>query len=57
MNLGRCGVGIGRFSDIEVRIEGHTDSQGSASSNQRLSDRRANSVRQYLIKMALPSPV
>ena len=41
---------LGDFPDIEVRIEGHTDSQGSASSNQRLSDRRANSVRQYLIQ-------
>ena len=40
---------LGDFPDIRVRIEGHTDSQGSASSNQRLSERRANSVRQYLI--------
>ena len=40
---------LGDFPDIEVRVEGHTDSQGSASSNQRLSEKRANSVRQYLI--------
>ena len=40
---------LGDFPDIQVRIEGHTDSQGSASSNQRLSERRANSVRQYII--------
>ena len=32
-----------------VRIEGHTDARGSASSNRRLSNGRANSVRQYLI--------
>ena len=32
-----------------VRIEGHTDARGSASSNRRLSQGRSNSVRQYLI--------
>lgn len=41
---------LGDFPDISVRVEGHTDSQGSATSNQRLSERRAESVRQYLIK-------
>jgi len=30
-------------------LEGHTDSQGSKSSNQLLSERRAKSVRDYLI--------
>lgn len=34
---------------IHVRIEGHTDSRGSASYNQRLSDARAASVLQYLL--------
>jgi outer membrane protein OmpA-like peptidoglycan-associated protein len=33
-----------------VRIEGHTDSKGSDAYNQKLSDRRAQSVRNYLIK-------
>lgn len=33
----------------KLRIEGHTDSRGSASSNKSLSQRRADSVRQYLI--------
>ena len=32
-----------------VRIEGHTDARGSAESNLRLSDRRADAVRQYLV--------
>ena len=32
-----------------VRIEGHTDSRGSEASNQSLSDKRAASVRKYLI--------
>jgi outer membrane protein OmpA-like peptidoglycan-associated protein len=30
-------------------VEGHTDAQGSAAYNQRLSERRANAVRDYLI--------
>jgi len=33
-----------------VRIEGHTDSKGSASYNQKLSERRANSVKDWLVK-------
>lgn len=34
---------------IEIRIEGHTDSRGSARNNKKLSDRRAGSVRKYLM--------
>ena len=37
------------YPKIEVRVEGHTDSQGGASSNQRLSERRAKAVREHLI--------
>jgi outer membrane protein OmpA-like peptidoglycan-associated protein len=33
----------------KVRIEGHTDNQGGAAYNQRLSQQRADSVRRYLI--------
>jgi outer membrane protein OmpA-like peptidoglycan-associated protein len=33
-----------------VRVEGHTDSKGSDSYNQKLSDRRAKSVRDWLVK-------
>ena len=40
-------------SDIEVEIAGHTDSMGSDSYNQSLSDRRAQSVRAYLISMGI----
>lgn len=38
-----------RNSDVDVVIEGHTDSRGSEAYNQGLSQRRADSVRQYLI--------
>ncbi len=37
------------FPDTNATIEGHTDNVGNAAYNQRLSEERANSVRQYLI--------
>jgi outer membrane protein OmpA-like peptidoglycan-associated protein len=36
-------------ANMHLEIDGHTDSSGSRSSNQALSQRRAESVRQYLI--------
>lgn len=36
--------------EIRVRVEGHTDSSGPEAYNQALSQRRANSVRDYLVK-------
>ena len=33
-----------------VRVEGHTDGKGSESYNQKLSDRRANSVKDWFVK-------
>jgi OOP family OmpA-OmpF porin len=38
------------YPDTKVVIEGHTDSQGSAAFNQRLSERRAKSVANFLVK-------
>ncbi|MEP2942678.1 MAG: OmpA family protein [Hyphomicrobiales bacterium] len=40
---------------IRVRVEGHTDSIGSPSYNQELSERRASAVRQALLKRGVPS--
>jgi outer membrane protein OmpA-like peptidoglycan-associated protein len=37
------------FPDRHVLIEGHTDSQGNASTNKSLSEERANAVREYII--------
>jgi outer membrane protein OmpA-like peptidoglycan-associated protein len=37
-----------------ARIEGHTDSKGDRAYNQRLSERRAESVRQWLVRHGLP---
>lgn len=40
-------------TDVSIRIEGHTDSVGSAQYNQGLSERRANSVRDYLVSQGV----
>ncbi len=41
------------FPDANFSIGGHTDSQGAATYNQKLSDKRANAVRTYLIGKGL----
>lgn len=38
------------YPDSNFTIEGHTDSVGSKSSNQKLSEQRANAVRDYLVE-------
>jgi outer membrane protein OmpA-like peptidoglycan-associated protein len=40
---------IAKYSDDRVRIEGHTDSTGSASKNEELSLRRADAVKRVLL--------
>ena len=40
---------------IAVIVEGHTDSVGTDASNQKLSHRRADAVRQYLVKHGIPA--
>lgn len=42
-----------RYPDLEVEVAGHTDSIGSADYNQRLSERRAAAVRDYLISRGI----
>lgn len=40
---------VDRYPGLEVSIEGHTDSRGGTAANQRLSERRASSVRDALL--------
>ena len=47
--LGKVQRAIRRFNGPEVVIEGHTDSTGAEATNQHLSERRAESVREYLV--------
>lgn len=44
-----------KYPDSKWRIEGHTDSQGSAEFNKRLSQERADAVRKYLISLGIPA--
>jgi len=48
-NLNRLAAFLAEYPDRSVLIEGHTDSVGSAWSNELLSERRAESVRSYLV--------
>jgi outer membrane protein OmpA-like peptidoglycan-associated protein len=41
------------YPKIRIRIEGHTDSQGSESYNEKLSDERAASVFRYLVNQGI----
>ncbi|MEE3147704.1 MAG: OmpA family protein, partial [Bacteroidota bacterium] len=43
------------YPNTRFLIEGHTDSQGSDAYNLKLSDERAASVKDYLIKQGLPA--
>lgn len=43
-----------RRPEVVIRIEGHTDSRGTAAYNYRLSWRRAESARQYLLRRGVP---
>lgn len=42
-----------RYPEQRIRVEGHTDSTGTDDYNQRLSERRANSVREYLVSQGV----
>ena len=47
--LNALGPEIGKLGSHPATVEGHTDSIGSADHNQRLSERRANAVKQWLV--------
>jgi outer membrane protein OmpA-like peptidoglycan-associated protein len=42
------------YPDLRLEVDGHTDSVGSDSYNQQLSEKRAASVRDYLTQQAIP---
>ena len=42
------------YPDLRLEVDGHTDSVGSDAYNQQLSEKRAASVRDYLVQQGLP---
>ncbi|MBS0366818.1 MAG: OmpA family protein [Proteobacteria bacterium] len=53
--LDKVADGLRQHPHLKVEIQGHTDSTGSAKYNLGLSDRRAASVREYLISQGVPA--
>jgi OOP family OmpA-OmpF porin len=45
---------VAHFKDVPMTLEGHTDSKGSDAYNMKLSQLRADSVRNFLIEQAVP---
>lgn len=54
-NLGKLAAFLNQYPDRTVAIEGHTDSIGSEDSNHSLSERRAGSVKSYLVAQGVAS--
>ena len=44
------------YPGLNLMVEGHTDNTGSAEFNQKLSEQRADSVRQYLVQQGIGAP-
>ena len=44
-----------RFTSTKVMVEGHADSRGTNEYNLALGERRANSVRDYLVSLGIPA--
>lgn len=53
--LGKLATFLNKYPERTVMIEGHTDSIGSDENNQRLSQRRAESVRNFLLAQGVNS--
>src|SRR4051812_20687849 len=53
--LGQVADALKTQDDHKIIVEGHTDSQGSAASNQSLSERRAQSVVSFLVSRGVPT--
>ena len=55
--LARVAGILGSHPDLKIQIEGHTDSVGGDDYNHRLSERRADSVRTYLVEQKVSPSV
>jgi len=52
-NLKKLATILQKYEDTDILIEGHTDSTGPEDYNQQLSERRANSVSNYLMGLGV----
>ena len=52
-NLNKLVAFLSKYPDRSVQIEGHTDNVGSDDTNQGLSQRRAESVKAYLVQQGI----
>jgi OOP family OmpA-OmpF porin len=53
--LTRVAENLKKYPRLRVELQGHTDSSGSDEYNLKLSERRANAVREYLISQGVSS--
>jgi outer membrane protein OmpA-like peptidoglycan-associated protein len=51
--LAQMGDVMNQYPDSDIHVKGHTDSKGSEKYNQELSERRAKTVKNYLIDMGV----
>ena len=54
-NLGKLVTILNKYPDTDISIIGHTDSKGSTSYNQNLSEQRARAVSNYLVNQSIAS--
>lgn len=52
--LDNAAMAIPKYPDVQFRVGGHTDSQGSETYNRGLSERRVASVMEYLVGKGVP---
>ncbi len=56
-SLARLAGAMSAFPDLDIKVEGHTDSTGSEATNRQLSLARALSVRDYLVGQSVPASI
>jgi OOP family OmpA-OmpF porin len=52
--LNEVAADLKRYPRLKIEVQGHSDSVGADAYNMKLSDQRANSVREYLISQGVP---